>query len=224
MADKSKHTQTPQEVRIAISDTAAIGGSLNMLENPKGIVLFAHGSGSSRFSPRNRYVAAQLNSAGLATILIDLLTKQEEAIDLRTGRLRFDIPLLASRVTVAINWLLDNKLSGRLPIGYFGSSTGAAAALVAAAQFGDKISAVVSRGGRPDLACDQLPALSAPTLLIVGQNDPVVIEMNAGAAKHLRAENKLVIIPGATHLFEEPGTLEVVAQEAAQWFLQHLTH
>ncbi len=223
MADGSKHSQAHQEVRIAISDSAAIGGSLNVLDNPKGIILFAHGSGSSRFSPRNRYVADQLNSAGLATILIDLLTKQEEAIDLQTGRLRFDIPLLASRVTLATNWLLDNELTGRLPIGYFGSSTGAAAALVAAAQFSDKISAVVSRGGRPDLAAGQLTAVTAPTLLIVGQNDPAVIEMNADAAKHLRAENKLVIIPGATHLFEEPGTLEMVAKEANRWFLKHLT-
>jgi len=186
-------------------------------------VLFAHGSGSSRHSPRNRFVAEVLGEAGLATFLIDLLTEEEEAIDRRTRQLRFNINLLATRLAGATDWLLHNPSTRHLQIGYFGASTGAAAALVAATQRPQAVSAIVSRGGRPDLADSVLSQVQAPTLLIVGGNDDPVIAMNQSALAKLQTEKQLKIIPGATHLFEEPGTLEQVSQLASQWFEQYLS-
>ncbi|MCI0540952.1 MAG: dienelactone hydrolase family protein, partial [Verrucomicrobiales bacterium] len=183
-----------------------------------GVVLFAHGSGSSRHSPRNRRVAAALNEASLATLLIDLLTPAEEAVDLRTAHLRFDIALLAGRLTAAADWLAHQPDTRHLRVGFFGASTGAGAALVAAAERPSAVGAVVSRGGRPDLAGPALPQVQAPTLLIVGGNDFPVIEMNRTALAQLRCEKQLVIVPGATHLFEEPGALDEVARRACDWF------
>ncbi len=197
-------------------------GNLGMPEGAIGVVLFAHGSGSGRHSPRNRYVARVLREAGLATLLIDLLTLHEEEVDLRTGRLRFDIGLLAERLAGATDWLLTNPDTRDLRIGYFGASTGAAAALVAAAKRPQEVGAIVSRGGRPDLAGDALPLVEAPTLLIVGGDDVPVIGMNKEASAQMRAEKRLEIVPGATHLFEEPGALEEVARLAAGWFARYL--
>jgi putative phosphoribosyl transferase len=191
-------------------------------EHAQGVVLFAHGSGSSRHSPRNRYVAGELQNADLATVLADLLTPAEERVDLRTRELRFDIGLLASRVAALVDWLGGHDPTAGLPVGLFGASTGAAAALVAAAARPESVSAVVSRGGRPDLAGDALRSVRAPTLLIVGERDPVVIDLNRQAMRLLRAETELVVVPGATHLFEEPGTLEQVARLAREWFVRHL--
>ena len=176
----------------------------------------------AELSPRNRYVAQLLNQARLATLLLDLLTAQEEAIDLRTARLRFDIGLLAERLVGATDWLLEHPQTRELQIGYFGASTGAAAALVAAAERLDEVAAIVSRGGRPDLAGPRLPQVRAPTLLIVGGNDVQVIELNRAAFAQLRCEKQLVIVPGATHLFEEPGALDDVARLAREWFQRYL--
>jgi putative phosphoribosyl transferase len=197
-------------------------GSLNLPERASGIVLFAHGSGSSRHSPRNRYVAQLLNQASFATLLVDLLTAEEEAIDLRTAQLRFDIGFLAERLARVTDWLAQYPETRALQIGYFGASTGAAAALVAAVERPTAVGAVVSRGGRPDLAGPYLPRVRAPTLLIVGGNDFQVIELNRAAFTQLRCEKELVIVPGATHLFEEPGALDEVAQLARGWFQQYL--
>ena len=197
-------------------------GDLNLPESARAVVLFAHGSGSGRFSPRNRYVAELLNQAGLATLLVDLLTAEEEAIDMRTAHLRFDIGLLADRLIGATRWLKREPATRDLHIGYFGASTGAGAALVAAAELPDAIGAIVSRGGRPDLAGDALPRVSAPTLLIVGGNDPEVLELNRLALAQMRCERQLVVIPRATHLFEEPGTLNEAARLARDWFLRYL--
>ena len=202
--------------------SATIEGNLNLPEGARAVVLFAHGSGSSRFSSRNRYVARMLNEAKLATLLIDLLTPEEEAIDQRTAHLRFDIRLLAGRLVSATDWLTQNVDTRHLSIGYFGASTGAAAALVAAAERPKVVHAVVSRGGRPDLAGAALPRVRAPTLLIVGGDDVQVIELNRAALALLRCEKQLVIIPGASHLFEEPGALDEVARLAREWFRQHL--
>lgn len=202
-------------------NTTALEGDLQIPAKATGIVLFAHGSGSSRFSPRNRYVASALQKAGLATLLFDLLTKEEEEVDMITAELRFNIKLLAKRLSAATEWIKKNKKIKNLAIGYFGSSTGAAAALIAASQRTD-IKAVVSRGGRPDIAIPYLPKVKAPTLLIVGGNDEPVIEMNKEAMKHMKVKTALEIIPGATHLFEEPGALEKVADLAAEWFNRHL--
>jgi pimeloyl-ACP methyl ester carboxylesterase len=185
------------------------------------VVLFAHGSGSSRLSPRNRYVAGVLQQAGCATLLIDLLTPEEEEAERWTRHLRFDIGLLAQRLVDATHWLVREPVTGHLPIGYFGASTGAAAALVAAAREPDRISAVVSRGGRPDLAGEELTKVRAPTLLIVGDKDVPVIGMNRAAQQRLRVETELELVAGATHLFEEPGTLEQVAELASQWFMRY---
>jgi len=197
-------------------------GTLAVPKHARGIVLFAHGSGSSRHSPRNRYVAGVLQSHGMATLLFDLLTHEEEAVDQYTAQLRFDIEFLAERLMEATRWVMRQPETKALKAGYFGASTGAGAALVAAARLGDVVAAVVSRGGRPDLAQDALHAVRAPTLLIVGGNDEPVIGMNRSALGQLRcSEKKLVIVPGATHLFEEPGTLERVAQVAAEWFAGH---
>ena len=199
-----------------------LDGNLGVPAGARGLVLFAHGSGSSRHSPRNRYVAGVLREAGLATLLMDLLTADEEAIDLRTQRLRFDISLLADRLVGATDWLAQNPDTRDLTIGYFGASTGAAAALVAAAQRPDAVGAIVSRGGRPDLAGAALARVRAPTLLIVGGNDIPVIGMNQEAMAQLHVETKLEIVPGATHLFEEPGALEEVARLAREWFERYL--
>lgn len=187
-----------------------------------GVVVFAHGSGSSRFSQRNRQVARQLNEAGFATLLFDLLSAMEHARDALTGEYRFDIPLLAQRLVDAIDWVVHQRRTAALPIGLFGASTGAAAALIAAARRPRLVNAVVSRGGRPDLAADALPEVSAPTLLIVGGLDEEVIELNRLAARQLRCEHQLVIVPRAGHLFEETGKLEEVAWLAADWFRSHL--
>ena len=219
-------TTFPSEARdVSVSIPARGGtlrGNLNIPAGARGLVLFAHGTGSSRHSPRNRYVAGVLREGGLATLLLDLLTEEEEAVDLRTRRLRFDIDLLADRLVAVMDWLRERPDTATLAIGYFGASTGAGAALVAAARRPHAVGAVVSRGGRPDLAGDALPAVSAPTLLIVGGYDAPVIEMNREALAQLRVEKELVIVPGATHLFEEPGTLEEVARLARRWFEQHL--
>ena len=209
-------------VQVELPDVT-LEGNLILPARAAGVVLFAHGSGSSRHSPRNRFVAEQLQSAGFATLLIDLLTADEEAIDTQTRELRFDIGLLAERVVGAVDWLGREQGTAALPIGCFGASTGAAAALVAAARRSEAVAAVVSRGGRPDLAGAALEQVSAPTLLIVGGDDSVVIRLNRQALEQLAAPIKqIVIVPGASHLFEEPGTLEVVAQHAAAWFTQHL--
>ena len=197
-------------------------GDLALPERSQGIVLFAHGSGSSRMSPRNRQVARVLGDAGLATLLMDLLTADEESEDMRTGHLRFDIGFLAERLVAATDWLTSSPATCHLAIGYFGASTGAGAALVAAAQRPSVVRTIVSRGGRPDLAGDALERVSAPTLLIVGGYDRRVIDMNRDAMARMRAEVKIEIVPGASHLFEEPGTLEIVARLARDWFRRHL--
>jgi dienelactone hydrolase len=187
-----------------------------------GLVLFAHGSGSSRHSPRNRYVAGELQSSGLATVLVDLLTEQEERVDAQTGALRFDIGLLAVRVIALTDWLIEHQPTAGLRVGLFGASTGAAAALVAAAARPSSVATVVSRGGRPDLAGEFLRLVHQPTLLIVGERDHSVIELNRQAMKKLAGETRLEIVPGASHLFEEPGTLEQVAHLARDWFTRYL--
>ena len=201
---------------------ANLQGDLAVPDSALGIVVFAHGSGSGRHSPRNRYVAEVLQEAGLATLLMDLLTSDEEAYDSQTGVLRFNIEFLAHRLIEATHWSMIHPQTAELSIGYFGASTGAAAALVAAAELPDVIEAVVSRGGRPDLAGKALRQVFAPTLLIVGSSDRVVLELNRKALAELPGEKKLEIVPGATHLFEEPGTLEAVAQLAKNWFVFHL--
>ena len=210
------------ERELAIpSGRGDLSGALALPPDARAVVLFAHGSGSSRFSPRNRFVAERLRAEGLGTVLMDLLTEEEEALDARTAALRFDIALLAGRVESALDRLADQPETRTLPVGYFGASTGAAAALVAAARHPERVGSVVSRGGRPDLAGDTLEAVRAPTLLIVGGADQPVIEMNRSAAERL-AGAELVIVPGATHLFEEPGALKEVARLAAGWFVRTL--
>jgi len=208
-------------VRVSVG-SVVLEGSLDVPDEARGVVLFAHGSGSGRHSPRNRYVARTLREANLATLLIDLLTVEEEEMDLHTRQLRFDIGLLAQRLVGATDWIAQNLETQNLPVGYFGASTGAGAALVAAAIRAQLVAAVVSRGGRPDLAGDALPRVAAPTLMIVGGNDRPVIGMNREALGQLRAEKKLEIVPGATHLFEEPGALEEVARLAVAWFVRYL--
>ncbi len=200
----------------------ALDADLLVPESAQGVVLFAHGSGSSRLSPRNRYVAGELQRASLATVLADLLTPEEEQLDARTGQLRFDIALLATRVIDLTDWVTQHRRTAGLPVGLFGASTGAAAALAAAAERPDTVAAIVSRGGRPDLAGLYLRAVRRPTLLIVGGRDDVVIELNHHALKQLAGETHLEIVPGATHLFEEPGALEQVARLARGWFVRHL--
>lgn len=201
---------------------AVLEGNLNIVDDVRGSVLFAHGSGSSRLSPRNRYVARLLNAAQFATLLVDLLTPEEEGIDLVTARLRFDIALLAERLIGATDWLARLSETQHVPLGYFGASTGAAAALVAAPARAQRVSAVVSRGGRPDLAGSALRRVQAPTLLIVGGNDVPVLALNQAALRQLECEKRLAIVPGATHLFEEPGALDEVARLAREWFERHL--
>jgi dienelactone hydrolase len=211
------------EIVRVTAGSVTLQGNLTLPEEARGIVLFAHGSGSSRLSPRNRYVARILNEANLATLLVDLLTPEEEAVDVRTAHLRFDIGLLAERLVGATDWLVQHPDTSQLRIGYFGASTGAAAALVAGVVRPDAVGAVVSRGGRPDLAGRALAHVRAPTLLIVGSHDVEVLELNRAALAQLPAEKELVIVPGATHLFEEPGALDQVARLARDWFERHLT-
>jgi putative phosphoribosyl transferase len=212
-------TATAVSLRV---DEATLEGDLVLPEHARGVVLFAHGSGSSRQSPRNRRVAETLNGAGFGTLLLDLLTPEEDELDRLTAELRFDIDLLARRLIAAVGWLRSERgLS--LPLGLFGASTGAAAALVAAAAWPDDVAAIVSRGGRPDLAGTALQRVTAPTLLIVGGADPQVLELNRHALDELAAPVKrLVVVPGAGHLFEEPGALDAVARLAAEWFAEHL--
>jgi putative phosphoribosyl transferase len=219
---KSQWNGSRREVSIDLPG-ATLEGTLVLSKNANGLVLFAHGSGSSRHSPRNQYVAEFLNSQRTATLLFDLLTAQEEAADRSSGgQFRFNIPFLAKRLIDATKSIVRSPDTKKLKAGYFGASTGAAAALIAAAELPDLVAAVVSRGGRPDLAESALEAVRSPTLLIVGGDDEPVIAMNRAALAKLRIEEKkLVIVPGATHLFEEEGTLEQVAQHAAQWFRQH---
>ena len=208
-------------VFVATGD-ATLEGDLTVPAGASGVVLFAHGSGSSRHSPRNQFVARKLQDAGLATLLMDLLTSAEDQVDRATAQLRFDVALLGGRLIGTIAWLAREPDTMHLPVGLFGASTGAAAALVAAARVPDRIAAVVSRGGRPDLALPVLHLVRAPTLLIVGGNDHPVIDMNREALARLRSERRLVIVAGATHLFEEPGTLDEVARQAAEWFTHYL--
>ncbi|WP_141965984.1 dienelactone hydrolase family protein [Actinomadura hallensis] len=210
------------DVTIDLAD-ASLPGDLALPDDPAGVVLFAHGSGSSRHSPRNRAVAAGLNDAGIGTLLIDLLTEEEGRADAVTGELRFDIELLTGRLVGAIDWLASAPPTADYPVGLFGASTGAAAALAAAARRPERVTAVVSRGGRPDLAGDALERVAAPVLLIVGARDPQVLRLNDDAAGRLRsAEHKLEIVPHASHLFEEPGALDQVTAMAARWFGRYL--
>jgi pimeloyl-ACP methyl ester carboxylesterase len=211
------------EIRIRVGQVE-LGAELNVPERAGGLVLFAHGSGSSRHSPRNQYVARVLREAAIGTLLFDLMTSKEEEAEAYTRHLRFDIPFLAKRLVAATEWAkTETAGQGRkLKLGYFGSSTGAAAALVAAAELGENVSSVVSRGGRPDLAGDALSKVTAPTLLVVGGDDEPVISLNEKAHGILKCEKAIRIIPGASHLFEESGTLEQVAEIAADWFAQHL--
>ena len=221
MAPQTELGASAIPVQVPVGD-AQLHGDLRLPDNALGIVLFAHGSGSSRHSRRNQYVARELETRGLGTLLIDLLTPQEEAVDDRTGEYRFDIPMLAERLVTIVDWLGDRRATSSFPIGLFGASTGGGAALIAAAHRPTQIAAVVSRGGRPDLARDALATVKAPTLLIVGGLDIPVIQMNREAMRQMRGEVKLQIVPGATHLFEEPGTLERVAELAANWFVRFL--
>ncbi|NVJ16869.1 dienelactone hydrolase family protein [Myxococcus sp. AM010] len=210
-----------REVQVQVGDVV-LGGSLGIPDGAEGLVIFAHGSGSSRFSPRNRAVARALRAQGLATLLFDLLSEEEEVEDAGTGELRFDIPFLARRLAAVTEWAERQPALAPLRMGYFGSSTGAAAALVAAALHPDLIHAVVSRGGRPDLAGPVLPRVQAPTLLLVGGQDVGVLELNEESLARMEGLKGIQIIPGATHLFEEPGALEQVARQAAAWFLRFL--
>ena len=213
--------QTINEVLVPTGEMA-LAGSLAIPGQAAGMVIFAHGSGSSRFSSRNRFVAEFLNQGALATLLFDLLTAEEHQVDQYSRRLRFDIPLLAERLSGAVDWIANNQATRELRIGLFGSSTGAAAALITAASRPALIAAVVSRGGRPDLAAAALPMVAAPTLLIVGGDDYPVIKLNREAAARLRTEHRMDIIPGATHQFEEPGKLEEAAALARNWFKRYL--
>lgn len=217
-----KHSPSQAELVRIQAGAVTLEGDLQVPDQATGLVLFAHGSGSSRHSPRNHFVAHELQTAGLGTLLLDLLTPQEESVDQQTGHLRFDIELLAQRLVAATQWTGVDPATRGLAIGYFGASTGAAAALVAAALEPEKVRAVVSRGGRPDRAGEALPLVRAPTLLIVGGRDLTVLELNRAAMARMPAETRLEIVPGATHLFEEPGALQVVARLTRDWFLQHL--
>lgn len=218
---ETAHGSENQAVEVPVNG-GAINGDLVVPESAQGVVLFAHGSGSGRFSPRNQQVAEVLQQAGLATLLVDLLTEEEEAVDETTAEFRFDIGFLARRLIAVTDWLSEQAGTRELRIGYFGASTGAAAALRAAPDRADAIAAIVSRGGRPDLAGPKLDGVSAPTLLIVGERDVAVLKLNQDALEHISAEKHLEIVPGATHLFEEPGALDTVAELARDWFLEHL--
>jgi pimeloyl-ACP methyl ester carboxylesterase len=216
------HLIVEHPIEIAVG-SVRLDGNLVVPEGAIGLVVFAHGSGSSRHSPRNRSVATVLHGGGLATLLFDLLTAAEEAIDVHTRHVRFDIRLLADRLTGAVDWTRRQPVTRDLPVGLFGASTGAAAALIAAAARPQVVRAVVSRGGRPDLAGPALASVQAPTLLIVGGSDAPVIDLNEQALEELSCAKALAIVPGATHLFEEPGTLEQVAAQARDWFVRYLS-
>ncbi|HEX3456792.1 MAG TPA: alpha/beta family hydrolase [Candidatus Baltobacteraceae bacterium] len=218
----SSHPVAFREVRVDAGDGVVALGFLALPEKPKGFVLFAHGSGSSRLSPRNHFVADALNRSNIATLRLDLLTPQEEAIDRRTAESRFDIALLARRLVAATSWVREQRELRDYPIGYFGASTGAAAALVAAARIPKEVTAVVSRGGRPDLAGDHLQKVRAPTLLTVGGADPKVLALNRRASAQMTCNREIVIVPDAGHLFEERGALEEVAHLARYWFGRYL--
>ncbi len=222
MTKRMVHDVDEIAVRIVVNGHV-IEGNLAIPEEATGIVLFAHGSGSSRFSPRNRFVADYFHQEGLATLLIDLLTREEESLDMQTAELRFNIPLLAHRVVLASDWLEGGEHTRDLKLGIFGASTGAAAALIAAAERPDRVKAVGCRGGRRVLALRETGRVVAPTLLIVGGYDYTVIELNRMAYDRLRGERRMAIIPEATHLFEEPGALEEVARLSAEWFNRYLT-
>lgn len=218
-----RYTKSEDSTFVEIQlDLVTLEGNLSIPEGSNGIVLFAHGSGSGRTSPRNRFVANVLNQNGIATLLFDLLTRDEEEIDEQTMHLRFDIPLLSQRLVQTTDWLLNDSEISQLNVGYFGASTGAAAALVGAAVRPKIVKAVVSRGGRPDLAGSNLGSVQCPTLLLVGGYDDVVIDLNKKALSKITSEKKLIIIPEATHLFEEPGKLEQVAKYASNWFVRYL--
>jgi len=208
------------EITIPVQDVH-LGGELSLSKEASGLVVFAHGSGSSRHSPRNQFVARMLRESRVGTLLFDLMTAEEEQAEASTRHLRFDIPFLARRLVAATQWVLDEGTIRDISVGYFGSSTGAAAALVAAAEMPENINVVVSRGGRPDLAGDALERVRASTLLIVGGKDTAVISLNEEAYGRLECQKALRIVPGATHLFEEPGTLETVARMASEWFADH---
>lgn len=216
-----KPTIERSEIGMPAGDVT-LPGTLSIPPHAQVLVIFAHGSGSSRFSRRNQFVADRLNDAGLATLLFDLLTADENEIDERTRELRFQIPFLANRLTATVDWAGSYLPTERLKVGLFGASTGAAAALITASERPDSVVAVVSRGGRPDLAADALPLVKAPTLLIVGGLDSAVIDLNKQASESLRCKQAMEIVPGATHLFEEPGKLDDVARLAAKWFTDHL--
>jgi putative phosphoribosyl transferase len=220
--DISDMRSTVSEIRIP-AGSVTLDGELSLPHDARGVVLFAHGSGSSRHSPRNQFVANVLQESGHGTLLFDLLTKQEEAAEAETGHLRFNIALLAERLVHATEALETDIEAAKLDVGFFGSSTGGGAALVAAARLGEDVRAVVSRGGRPDLAGADLRLVNAPTLLIVGGDDEDVIALNEEAMRALACEKRLMIVPGAGHLFEEPGTLEQVANAAAEWFTRHFS-
>jgi len=220
MPGRTSVTTRPIEIPID-HHGVALDGDLAVPQAPRGVVLFAHGSGSSRFSPRNRAVAASLQQAGFATLLMDLLTVDEEVLDRQTAHLRFDIELLARRLAAATTWVANQPETSTLALGYFGASTGAAATLIAAAS-DVRVRAIVSRGGRPDLAGSKLPDVAAPTLLIVGGEDGPVIALNQRALATMRCVKALAIVPGATHLFQEPGALEQVMTLATDWFERHL--
>ncbi len=220
--DRSTQSQGDGRTVKVPAGSVMLEGNLSLPRDARGIVLFAHGSGSSRHSPRNRYVAQLLNDEKLATLLVDLLTPDEEAVDLRTTQIRFDIDLLAERLVGVTDWLTEHPATRHLRVGYFGASTGAAAALVAAASRPKIVGAIVSRGGRPDLAGPTLRYVRAPTLLVVGGNDLQVIDLNRWAFAQLRCEKQLAIVTGATHLFEEPGALDEVARLAREWFVRYL--
>ena len=215
----AQQSATPVHI---ILEELTLHGDLLIPRQALGLVIFVHGSGSSRFSPRNKYVAGELNKAGLGTLLLDLLTEDEQRIDVETMQFRFDIPLLSARTTLVVSWALRQPGMSRLPVCLFGASTGAAAALITAVAMKDRIAAVVSRGGRPELAKEVLNRVESPTLLIVGGEDDTVLALNQGAMELMRCPKKLHIVPGATHLFEESGALEEVAKVAAEWFVENL--
>ena len=221
MATSARLQTVKEELEIPFG-SLTLRGDLLVPEEPTGLVVFAHGSGSGRLSPRNRFVAEVVRRKNIGTLLFDLLTEEEEAVDIHTRHLRFDIDLLAQRLIAVTRWIAEQQDTESLPIGFFGASTGAGAALVAAAEFGSTVKAVVSRGGRPDLAGDALERVESPVLLIIGGNDEPVIALNEEAYKRLRGTSEIKIVPGASHLFEEPGTLETAAQLATDWFERYL--
>ena len=223
MAGTTHPTEIAERTVLIDSGGVQLEGDLSVPPGARGIVMFAHGSGSSRLSLRNRYVAQELRDGNLATLLLDLLTPAEEEIDSQTGHLRFNISLLADRLIGAMRWLDNQDETRGLNVGLFGASTGGGAALVAAAQRPDRVDAIVSRGGRPDLAAGDLPLVRAPTLLVVGGHDDIVIQLNEQAMQRMKATVRLEIVPGASHLFEEPGTLGQVATLSREWFLRHLS-